>query len=47
MGRELVDRQDAALIRLLIDTGCRRAEPAWVRLADVDVTEQGSPSSAG
>jgi integrase/recombinase XerC len=39
-GRELVDRRDAALIRLLIDTGCRRAELAGLRLADVDMTTQ-------
>jgi integrase/recombinase XerC len=36
-GRDLVDRRDNAIIRLFIDTGCRRAEVASLRVCDVDL----------
>src|SRR5262245_59106919 len=35
-GREFADRRDAAVVRLLLDTGMRRAEIAGLRVADVD-----------
>ncbi|WP_255360423.1 tyrosine-type recombinase/integrase, partial [Frankia sp. EI5c] len=35
-GRDLVSRRDTAIIRLFLDTGCRRAEIAGLTLADVD-----------
>lgn len=38
--RELVDRGDAALIRLFVDTGCRRGEIAELRTEDVDLDDQ-------
>lgn len=39
-GREFVDRRDAALIRLFVDTGCRRGEIAALTVDDVDLDEQ-------
>ncbi|PWW24924.1 site-specific recombinase XerD [Geodermatophilus normandii] len=39
-GKALVDRRDAAMIRLFFDTGCRRAEVAGLALADVDLEQQ-------
>ncbi len=35
-GKEFADRRDAALIRLLLDTGMRRAELAGLTVADLD-----------
>jgi site-specific recombinase XerD len=35
-GKEFADRRDYAMLRLLIDTGMRRAEIAGLRVADVD-----------
>jgi site-specific recombinase XerD len=39
-GRDLTDRRDTALVRLLLDTGCRRAELAGLAVGDVDLTAQ-------
>jgi integrase len=39
-GREFVDRRDAALIRLFVDTGCRRGEIAALKTEDVDLDDQ-------
>jgi len=39
-GREFEDRRDAAILRLLIDTGLRRTELAKLTLDDVDLTQQ-------
>src|SRR5215211_1592476 len=39
-GKEFVDRRDTAIIRLLYDTGMRRAEVAGLRMADVDDVEE-------
>lgn len=39
-GRRLVDRRDAALFRLLVDTGGRLSEIASLTVADVDLDEQ-------
>jgi site-specific recombinase XerD len=39
-GKDLVSRRDTALIRLFVDTGCRRAEVANLTLGDVDWTTQ-------
>jgi integrase/recombinase XerC len=39
-GRTFVDRRDTAIIRLFLDTGCRRAEIADLTLANVDLTDQ-------
>jgi integrase len=36
-GSSFVDRRDAALIRVLIDTGCRRGELAGIDIDDVDL----------
>jgi site-specific recombinase XerD len=36
-GQEFVDRRDQAAIRILLDTGCRRAELAGLTLDDVDL----------
>jgi integrase/recombinase XerC len=36
-GRDFVDRRDAALIRLFLDTGCRRGEIAGLTTADVSM----------
>lgn len=36
-GRDLVSRRDAALIRLLLDTGCRLSEVASLTLDDLDL----------
>lgn len=38
-GRDFEDRRDAAIIRLLFDTGMRRAECANMLLADLDLDE--------
>lgn len=38
-GRSFEDRRDAAIIRLLIDTGMRRGELAGLRVEDVDFGE--------
>lgn len=35
-GREFVDRRDLAVLRLLLDTGIRRAELSTLRVVDVD-----------
>jgi site-specific recombinase XerD len=37
-GRDFDDRRDAAILRLLIDTGMRRAEVAGLRVDDIDWT---------
>lgn len=39
-GRDYVSRRDAAIIRLLLDTGARRGEIAGLRLDDVDMAEK-------
>jgi integrase/recombinase XerC len=39
-GRDLVARRDAAIIRLFVDTGCRRGEIAGLRTEDVDLDDQ-------
>jgi site-specific recombinase XerD len=39
-GNDFVARRDAAIIRLLYDTGMRRAELAGLRLADVDEVQE-------
>lgn len=39
-GRRFEDRRDLALIRLLIDTGCRNAEVTSLRVDDVDRDQQ-------
>ncbi len=39
-GREFEDRRDAAILRLLIDTGLRRTELARLTLDDVDLAQQ-------
>ncbi|MFN0071383.1 MAG: tyrosine-type recombinase/integrase [Chloroflexota bacterium] len=38
-GREFRDRRDNAIIRLLLDTGMRRAELAGLKLSDIDWTD--------
>jgi site-specific recombinase XerD len=38
-GSNFADRRDAAMIRLLVDTGMRRAECAGLKVEDVDVRE--------
>ena len=38
-GRDFVSRRDAAIIRLLLDTGARRGEVAGLRLPDVDLDQ--------
>jgi site-specific recombinase XerC len=38
-GQDFVSRRDAAIIRLLLDTGARRGEVAGLRLADVDLEQ--------
>lgn len=38
-GKDFVSRRDAAIIRLLLDTGARRGEIAGLRLADVDLDQ--------
>ena len=35
-GKDLVDRRDTAIIRLLLDTGMRRAELAGLKVGDID-----------
>ncbi|MEU4803624.1 tyrosine-type recombinase/integrase [Actinosynnema sp. NPDC023587] len=39
-GSSYTDRRDSALIRVLLDTGCRRAEVVGIDLADVDLRRQ-------
>ena len=39
-GRDFVSRRDAAIVRLFVDTGCRRGEIAGLRVEDVDLDEQ-------
>jgi integrase/recombinase XerC len=39
-GKTFTDRRDMALIRLFLDTGCRRAEIASLTVDDVDMTDQ-------
>jgi site-specific recombinase XerD len=39
-GTGVLDRRDMAMVRLLIDTGCRRGELAGLRLGDVDLDAQ-------
>ncbi len=36
-GKDFLDRRDTAIIRLLIDTGCRRQELCDIQLSDVDL----------
>lgn len=36
-GPRFVDRRDTAMVRLLLDTGCRRAELAGIDVADIDL----------
>jgi site-specific recombinase XerD len=38
-GRALVDRRDMAIIRLLLDTGMRRAELTGLKVSDVDLQD--------
>lgn len=39
-GRSFIDRRDAAMIRLLLDSGARRSEVAALRVEDVDLREK-------
>lgn len=39
-GRTSTDRRDAALVRLFLDTGCRRAEVVNLSVDDVHMTDQ-------
>src|SRR3954452_17924527 len=39
-GRDFVDRRDSAIIRLLLDTGCRRGEIAALTTTDVSLDER-------
>jgi integrase len=39
-GREFVDRRDTAIIRLLLDTGCRRGEIVGLTTADASLDER-------
>lgn len=39
-GKDFVSRRDTALVRLFIDTGCRRGEIAALAVDDVDLDEQ-------
>ncbi len=39
-GRSFADRRDTAIIRLFMDTGCRRSELANLTLVDVDVEDR-------
>lgn len=39
-GASFVDRRDAAILRVLIDTGCRRAELSGIDVGDVDLRSQ-------
>jgi integrase/recombinase XerC len=36
-GKTFIDRRDTALIRLFIDTGCRRGELAGLKIEDIDL----------
>lgn len=38
-GQAFADRRDLAILRLLLDTGMRRAELAALKVADVDLTD--------
>lgn len=38
-GTEFTERRDAAMLRLLIDTGIRRAELAGLNVADIDIAD--------
>ena len=38
-GRTFSDRRDLAIIRLLLDTGMRRAELTGLKVSDVDLTD--------
>jgi site-specific recombinase XerD len=38
-GRSFMDRRDAAIIRFLIDTGCRRGEVAGLLVADINLDD--------
>jgi integrase/recombinase XerC len=39
-GKDFVSRRDTALVRLFLDTGCRRAEVAGLTVDDVDLDHQ-------
>lgn len=39
-GSRFVDRRDAAMVRVLLDTGCRRAELAGIDVDDLDLRAQ-------
>lgn len=39
-GASFVDRRDTAMVRVLLDTGCRRAELAGIDVEDVDLRAQ-------
>jgi integrase/recombinase XerC len=39
-GRDFVDRRDMAIIRMFLDTGCRRGEIAGLTTADVSLEER-------
>ncbi|MDB5733313.1 MAG: integrase family protein [Variovorax sp.] len=39
-GKTYTDRRDTALVRLFLDTGCRRAEIAGLSVDDVDLADQ-------
>ncbi len=39
-GKSFVDRRDAAILRVFLDTGCRRAEVTNLRCADIDLETQ-------
>jgi site-specific recombinase XerD len=39
-GKDFPARRDTAMLRLMIDTGCRKSEIAVLTLADVDLDEQ-------
>jgi integrase len=39
-GRDLIDRRDTAIIRLFLDTGCRRGEIAGLTTTDVSLEER-------
>lgn len=39
-GKDYQARRDMALVRLLVDTGMRRSELAYLRVADVDLVDQ-------
>ena len=39
-GASFTQRRDAAILRFMLDTGCRRAEVASIKLADLDLQER-------